>query len=189
MSSARVMKWMALWVVMACLWGALRPEEARADVVIGIEVDAGFAPQGWTVEPGGVAWLFNGRIGYGIDLFFVHLIPELSAGYGSFPEDDQGNPKQTLFFVKGGARVKVPVIPLVSPGAYVHVGYGEVEGTASDFTVQAVGMMFDVAAVLTFEPLPLFGIGVQVGYAGVFDTDRDETSGWVHAGGHFELSF
>lgn len=183
------------WVLAPILACALllpgRPAGART--LFGVELNSG-------IPTGDVdADLASGigvalRAGYRVPLPALLFAPEVKGEYFHFPADGTvTSPPRDNFGLLAGARVGLPL--LLSPSAYLHVGYGWVHGTSGKLRLAGDGFLLDTGLVLELPAvLPMLNIGLQAGYERIQFRDRPlvgqpDSQQWFKGGVHVELVY
>ena len=172
-------------IVGVCLW--IPSGEARAGVLLGVDLNLGLDTGDLPIDSGGIAPGASLRLGYELPLPVVRIIPEAQLGFSQFTEDDQGNPTQSVLVGRAGVRVGIGGV--IGPALYAHVGYARIDGEGSDFVVQSSGLSYDAGLSVDFTLLPIINLGVHGGINAIVDDGREKTFQWFDIGIHAEVNF
>jgi hypothetical protein len=75
----------------------------------------------------------------------------------------------------------------VSLKAYGHIGYTDLAGEGTDYTIGITGMSWDAGLALDITLIPVVDFGIHAGYVTLMGENGDVN--WVEAGLHAEISF
>jgi len=172
-----------LLFTVAALWTTT----AHAEWRLGVGLTTGFDTGELAVETGGAALGASGRLGYGIDLPLVELVPELTVSYLRFPGGGDGEAAQAISSARFGARLELGT-PVLSPAVYGHVGHSSLAGEGSDYILDRSGRSYDVGVALDLTLIPSTRVGLHATYNGL-RADEDDELVWTEVGAHvaFEL--
>jgi hypothetical protein len=168
----------ALAISVVCIFLLAAPRQARADVLIGLDIN-GVAPlDANDLVSGGPG--FNVRAGVEKHLPLLRVALEGGYGYARF-SSDRAPADWTTQRVFGGARIGLGEVFV--PFAFVHGGYG---WRTSDSAYGGSGFAFDAGAGLDIR-LWIVGFGGHIGYASI---DAQPTAPkWIFAGLNGSLVF
>jgi hypothetical protein len=164
--SGKLLAASALGLLMCC---AFAPKEAQAGLSLGVELGPTFL-----LDPPAdstVGFSFAGRAGYKLGLPLISLTPEIKVSFDTVQEAKG-------YRAMAGARLSIGA--LLSPNAFIHGGYGSLEG---DFK----GFAMDAGVGLDFTLIPVIDIGVLLSYNRI--TDDGFKVHWLQVGAQATLSF
>jgi hypothetical protein len=158
---------------------ALAPNPARADFMVGIDVDG--------VEPFESGAAFGGgfgvRVGTQLHVPLLALTPELAFTYAQFG-DDYG---PTIYRGMIGGRVAIGEI--IRVGLYGHIGLGRFALDLDGDDPSGTDVTYDVGIALDFTVLPILNLGVHAAYNSFGEDDDREAFEWMTTGAHVEFVF
>ena len=158
---------------------ALAPNPARADFMVGIDVDG--------VEPFEDGAAFGGgfgvRLGTQLHLPLLALTPELAFTYARFG-DDYG---PSIYRGMVGGRVAIGEIFRV--GVYGHIGLGRFDLEVDDVDPSGSDVTYDVGLSLDLTVLPILNLGVHAAYNRFGEDDERDDFEWMTTGAHVEFVF
>ncbi len=177
-------------------WSTFDATEAKADTLIGVDLNGGFNVGELSADGAGLG--ANARLGYSLDIPVLRLVPELQFNYMGFALDDvQGQGaiaaanSGNLRTISGRAGARVGFSAIVGLSLYGHVGYGTaitvVDGqdNRSD-----AGLSYDVGLAIDFTAIPLINLGIHGGFNSLTPGDDAlEPINWIDVGAHVELVF
>lgn len=176
-------------IVAALSLGAIlfAPAAASAQLQLAADLDAIFPQDDRLGEETGFG--INGRLGLGLPLPAVELVPEISVGYVDFARAGPLNPGVVRAMV--GARVGFGA--LLRPTLFAHVGWASLSLDQDDDFFEPPGglgeedaLAADAGIALDLALLPLLTVGAHGAY-NLLDTD--DALDWWSAGVHAALSF
>jgi hypothetical protein len=191
MSLMSLMSWMSrsmsprTWLshgILACaalVVVAAAPNPARADILIGVDIE-GVEPLDSPAEFGGG---FAVRLGDQIHLPLIAITPELAFSYANFSEDYGPS------IYRGTVGARLGIGEIIRPGIYAHIGLGRYELDLPGDNPSGTDVTYDVGLVLDFTVLPLLNLGVHAAYNRLGGDDVRDDFEWLTTGAHVELVF
>ncbi len=180
-------KGLVLAVAAATLVVSLRASPARAEVALGADV-AGVVPFGEAQT----------RIGFMTGLHATYLTsfrafklgPEIGFNYGR--TNPSADARKSLGGGYAGIRATFELIPMITPYAYVHAGYGVADAknlpdpnAREKFTS---GALLDFTLGLGHRLSPRWLLGVEAGYATI-EPGKCFCARWLHVGAAANFTF
>ncbi len=159
----------------------------KPGLVLGLRAGVNFEAGELPLEPGGPGLAIASRVGYAIPVPLVRFIPEAEIGFGNFQEDGNGNPTQRILHVRTGIRLNLKT--WISPSFFAHIGYGQIEGEGSDFTLLRSGLSYDFGGALNLAIMPHIRLGLYGSYHTIEDEDPPDTFNWFESGLQTEITF
>lgn len=160
----------------------LTPDDAQADPYVGLDLGVGVPiPDSFTDDPT-TGPSVNLRFGYRLPIPVLYLAVEGLGSWQNFPEDEA-----PLRVLSGRGGLRVGFDALIAVKVFSHLGYTNLSGKGSDYTIQVDGLSWDAGLAIDFTLLPVVDFGVHGGYTTLMDDAGDLN--WVEAGIHAELSF
>jgi len=158
---------------------ALAPNPARADFMVGVDVDG--------VEPFESGAAFGGgfglRLGGQFHIPLLALTPELAFTYAKFG-DDYG---PTIYRGMIGGRVAIGEI--IRVGVYGHIGLGRFELDVQGDDPSGSDVTYDVGLTLDLTLIPFLNLGVHAAYNSFGEDPEREAFEWLTTGAHVEFVF
>jgi hypothetical protein len=139
-----------------------------------------------------VGWMAGLHAGYRWPLGGLRIGPELGGIYGGFSPVELAHKRVYSFYA--GGRAVLEISDLVSPYAYIHLGYGVAKtDNLYDFedgfrSIMASGMLVDATVGACFRIAGTIHAGPQVGFATIEPGDCF-CARWLHAGAAVSLDF
>jgi hypothetical protein len=168
-----------LSAAVALLVVALVPNPARADILIGVDLDA-VEPLDSPAEFGGG---FAVRLGDQLHLPAIAITPELAFSYAKFSEEYGPS------IYRGMVGVRLGILELIRPGVYGHIGLGRYELDLPGEDPSGSDLTYDLGVVVDFTLLPLLNLGVHAAYNRLTGNDVRDDFEWLTFGVHAELVF
>lgn len=190
--------------LLVVLFAVTALSEARAHAGLAVGAGLGTAKVVGTGADGlalGVST--QARVGYSIGLPLLTVTPEVVFGWTRWGVDNADASAKSLRLLAGG---RASLGGLVSPGAFVHLGYvrNATDGTLAgqELSTSQNGISFEVGGDLAVE-LSLVRVGVYVAYnrgslgdtqvtsAGMTTTakGKDDATSWIDTGVTASISF
>ena len=158
---------------------ALAPNPARADFLVGLDVDG--------VEPFEDGAAFGGgfgvRLGAQLHVPLLALTPELAFTYAQFG-DDYG---PSIYRGMIGGRVAIGEI--IRIGVYGHIGLGSFNLDLDDEDPSGSDVTYDLGLALDLTVIPILNLGVHAAYNRFGEDDDRDSFEWLTTGAHVELVF
>jgi hypothetical protein len=158
---------------------ALVPNPARADFLVGVDVDG--------VEPFEDGAAFGGgfglRLGAQFHVPLIALTPELAFTYAKFG-DDYG---PAIYRGMIGGRAAIGEI--IRIGVYGHIGLGSFDVDVDDADPSGTDVTYDVGLALDFTLIPFLNLGVHAAYNSFGEDDQRDAFEWLTTGAHVEFVF
>jgi len=164
--------------------------EAKIGLRVGLGLDFGapLGERGQEVSTGLGATL---NVGYVLRFGQLELVPELSLRFIEFGADPpgEGDADHNTFQVMGGARVGWG--EWIVPQVFVHLGYGQVEGMGSDYSLFHSGFTLEAGAGVDLALLSWMRVGASGSYCSVFpqNAGHDTPYQWIAVGAHVVALF
>jgi hypothetical protein len=165
--------WTALVASGALMVGSATPALAQYEVGAGLNVATPLSDADDALKTG---WGFDGWLGYGLDLPFLHITPDLRFTYSSLPGDAAG--ADTIGIWRGVVGGKVAIGEIFRVYGTAHFGYGNAESEGAS--------TYDLGGGLEFTALPLINIGAGVSYNSL---NTDVAIQWLNVGAWASLHF
>jgi hypothetical protein len=157
----------------------LAPNPARADILVGVDVDG--------VEPFEDGAAFGGgfgvRLGTQLHIPLLAITPELAFTYAKFG-DDYG---PAIYRGMIGGRVAIGEI--IRIGIYGHIGLGRFALDLDDEDPSGTDVTYDVGLALDFTVIPFLNLGVHAAYNSFGEDDDRPVFEWLTTGAHVEFVF
>ena len=167
---------------------------APADAKIGLRVALGadfgapLGERGREVSTGLGAAL---NVGYALRFGEFELVPEIALRFIEFGADPpgEGDADHNTFQIMGGARAGWG--EWVVPQLFVHLGYGQVEGQGSDYSLFHSGFTLEAGAGVDLVLISWMRVGLSGSHCSLFPSNagHDTPYQWINVGAHLVALF
>jgi hypothetical protein len=168
-----------LLVCAALLAFSMAPTPARADILVGIDVDG--------VEPFNSDAAFGGgfavRLGTQLHIPLLAITPELVFSYANFGEEYGPS------IYRGMIGGRVAIGEIIRFGVYGHIGIGRFDLDVEGQSPSGSDVSYDLGLALDFTVIPFLNLGVHAAYNRFGESDDRDAFEWLTTGAHVEFVF
>jgi outer membrane protein with beta-barrel domain len=161
------------------LCGIAMAPPAQASLGLGVELGPTFVVGDARNPDNDKGFGFALRLGYKLPLPILKITPEAKLAYDRIPIQTING---SMYRAMIGGKVGLDAL-LISPNAFLHVGYGHISGDE----LSKSGTAWDVGVGLDFTLLPVIDLGVFAAYNRV--TSDGSNLNWITVGAQGVISF